>query len=126
MIQSGHLLSLAADREPRHKYPDLVDAVPKTSGVYMIFDEDDKCIYVGKSDSETTTIRSRLQDHINGGDVNTRCINNNNPVTFSFVEKRDILRSDVSALEAMLIKDYKAEGQARCNDRTPRSQSHVF
>lgn len=121
MIRSGHLLSLAVDREPRHKYPDLVDAVPETNGVYMIFDEDDNCIYVGKSDSETTTIRSRLQDHIKGG--NTTCINRSNPVAFSFVEKRDILRSDVSALEAMLIKDYKAAGQARCNNRTP---SHVF
>ena len=119
MITSGHLQSLATDRELRYKYPDDVGHAPEVNGVYMIFDRNDNCIYVGKSDAETTTIRSRLRAHING-DENTRCINANSPAAFSFLEERHVLRGDIAGLEAILIKDYKQSEQAGCNDVMPR------
>ena len=119
MITSGHLQSFAADREPRYRYPDDVDRAPEVNGVYMIFDGNDNCIYVGKSDADTTSIRSRLRAHING-DENTKCINESNPASFSFLEERHVLRGDISGLEAVLIKDYKESGQAICNDVVPR------
>ena len=90
----------------------------------MIFDVDDNCIYVGMSDAVTTTIRSRLQYHVNG-DANTKCINRRSPAWFSFVEKSHILRGDVAGMEETLIRDYKDNGQAGCNDLMPRKKTVV-
>ena len=78
MTGSGRLQSIATDRQPRYtyyKYPYGVDHAPEVNGVYMIFYGNDRFIYVGKSDSDSSTFRSRLlRDHING-DENTMCIN---------------------------------------------------
>ena len=38
---------------------------PNEAGVYALYD-DDECIYIGRAKGDTTTIRSRLQDHLGG------------------------------------------------------------
>ena len=118
-LKQGTMLSIAFDHDAkRHPYPDAVDAAPAEHGIYIILDGEDRCIYVGKADSPTTTIRSRLQDHVRGDDpANTRCINRYSPEAFAFLTKDELpARGSLPEFESLFIKDYKADGQARCND----------
>ena len=119
-IKSGGLLTLGFDHDAvRHPYPDAVGSAPTENGIYIIVDGEDRCIYVGKADSETTTIRSRLQAHVRGDDpANTRCINSHLPVAFAALTTDELpTRGTLSEFETMFIQDYKREGQAWCNER---------
>ena len=42
-----------------------VDKSPDEAGVYALYDGDE-CIYTGRAKGDTTTIRSRVQDHLSG------------------------------------------------------------
>ena len=101
----------------RHAYPGEVDTAPEVSGIYVIFDKNDRCIYVGMSDSETTTIRSRLLDHVRG-DEQGRCINEHLPSSFFVQTEDEIPRGRIDEWETKYITDYRKSGQAMCNKRS--------
>ena len=91
---------------------------PAESGIYTIFDDQDRCSYLGKSDSETTTIRSRLQSPVRGGDSeNTSCINGHSPAAFVVQTKAAILSGTVAGRESMYIQDYWNNEQGLCNEK---------
>ena len=101
----------------RFAYPEDVDSAPEKNGIYVIYDAQDRAIYIGKSDSQHTTIRSRLKDHVDGKDPeNTRCIQNHRPVSFAY-ETSDEITGKIADYETEYIKDYRDNGQASCNNR---------
>ena len=46
---------------------DNVDWAPEEAGVYALFD-DQGVIYYGHAQGDSVTLRSRLQDHLSGGE----------------------------------------------------------
>jgi len=100
--------------DQRGYYPENVDEAPYADGVYGIFTQGGRCIYVGMSDAPTTSIRGRLQRHVSGSS-NTRCINSESPWYYTY-ELKSQISGTVAARERALIREYKALGQAPCND----------
>ena len=95
-------------------YPEEVDQAPDATGVYGIFTQDKRCVYVGGT---YDSIRTRLQAHKNGND-NTECIKNYNGYYYVWETKSEIgVFQAISEREKELIAYYKNVGQAYCNER---------
>ena len=89
-------------------------------GVYGIFDSQNSCIYIGMTENRSEGIRGRVMDHYDGNTGNSYCINQTHtPSYFMWEDEGDITRDKktISEREEELIREYKAKGEAYCNDR---------
>ena len=89
-----------------------VDAAPDSGGVYALYDDKDTLIYIGRAIGNTTTIRSRLQDHKAG---------RSGPCTqkASYYSREKC--SDPATRERELLEEYrrKTGHLPRCNEAMP-------
>lgn len=96
---------IQTDLVPKHLHPgldfDAIEAIPKLTGVYKFYNEDNRLIYIGKSKN----IRSRVQQHLKN--IKTKkAINMSKEIVRV---EYDITGSESIALihESNLIKKYK-------------------
>lgn len=86
-------------------------------GVYGIFNRTGQCIYIGKTEDESEGIQGRVRKHYNGQTVNSYCINRtHSPSYFTWDDVTDC-SGDIPNREKELVREYKAKGEAFCNDR---------
>ena len=88
-----------------------VDKAPTKSGVYALY-KNGTLIYIGRSKGDTTTIRSRLQDHYAGRDG--RC-------TQSADQYRREPCTNPVTRERELLEEYKRKNGTlpKCNEVMP-------
>lgn len=94
-----------------------IDEATTKIGVYGMFDSDDECTYIGKTEDRSEGIRGRVQDHYNGHTSNSRCINQVYSSTHFRWEDETDFSVSIAERERQLIREYKAKGEAYCNDR---------
>ena len=86
-------------------------------GVYGIFNSSQQCIYIGMTEDRSEGIKGRVQDHFDGKTGNSYCINTTHaPSYFTWDDETDC-NGNVPNREKELIREYKAKGEAFCNDR---------
>lgn len=90
---------------------DNISKAPLSGGVYQL-EENNEITYIGRAIGNTTTIRSRLQDHKSGRD---------GPCTQSATHYRREINTNAAIKEQQLLDEYyRQHGRLpRCNDVMP-------
>lgn len=94
-----------------------INASTTRIGVYGMFTSQGRCVYIGKTENRSEGIRGRVQDHFDGNTGNSYCINRTYSTTYFQWEDESDFSVSIAERERQLIREYKAKGEAYCNDR---------